>query len=118
MRAIARELIGKVPFGGGLIPKAAIAYAATFALGLSMERLYRLGYGFTRDERRHHPKQSTRTAGRISPHRPVAKTLDGRAPQRHGTQAANRGPRQASCCNSPRERVAREFEFSSSREDT
>lgn len=51
-RAIARELIGKVPFGGGLIPKAAIAYAATFAIGLSMERLYRLGYGFTRDERR------------------------------------------------------------------
>ena len=28
-RAIARELIGKIPFGGGLIPKAAIAYAAT-----------------------------------------------------------------------------------------
>lgn len=51
-RAIARELIGKVPFGGGLIPKAAIAYAGTFAVGLSIERLYRLGYGFTRDERR------------------------------------------------------------------
>ncbi len=51
-RAIARELIGKVPFGGGLIPKAAIAYAGTFAVGLSIERLYRLGYGFTREERR------------------------------------------------------------------
>jgi hypothetical protein len=50
-RALARELIGKVPFGGGLIPKAGIAYAATFAIGLSLERLYRLGYGFTRDER-------------------------------------------------------------------
>ena len=51
-RAIAREMIGKVPFGGGLIPKAAIAYAGTFAVGLSIERLYRLGYGFTREERR------------------------------------------------------------------
>ena len=51
-RALARELIGKVPFGGGLIPKAGIAWAGTFAVGLSLERLYRLGYGFTRAERR------------------------------------------------------------------
>lgn len=51
-RALARELIGKVPFGGGLIPKAAIAYAGTLAVGKSLERLYRLGYGFTREERR------------------------------------------------------------------
>ena len=50
-RALARELIGKVPFGGGLIPKAAIAYAGTLAVGLSLERLYRMGYGFTRAER-------------------------------------------------------------------
>jgi hypothetical protein len=50
-RAIARELIGKVPFGGGLIPKAGIAYAGTYAVGLSLERLYRMGYGFTRAER-------------------------------------------------------------------
>ncbi len=51
-RALARELVGKVPFGGGLIPKAAIAYAGTYAVGASIERLYRLGYGFTREERR------------------------------------------------------------------
>lgn len=51
-RALARELIAKVPFGGGLIPKAAIAYAGTFAVGKSLERLFRLGYGFTRIERR------------------------------------------------------------------
>ena len=51
-RALARELIGKVPFGGGLVPKAGIAWAGTFAVGLSLERLYRLGYGFTRTERR------------------------------------------------------------------
>lgn len=51
-RAIARELVGKIPLGGGLIPKAAIAYAGTFVMGQSFERLYRLGYGYTRDERR------------------------------------------------------------------
>lgn len=51
-RALARELVGKIPFGGGLIPKAGIAWAGTFAVGLSLERLYRLGYGFTREERR------------------------------------------------------------------
>ena len=51
-RALARELVGKVPFGGGLIPKAAIAWAGTFAVGLSIERIYRLGYGFTRAERK------------------------------------------------------------------
>jgi hypothetical protein len=51
-RALARELIGKVPFGGGLIPKAGIAYAGTYVAGVSLERLYRLGYGFSRDERR------------------------------------------------------------------
>ena len=51
-RALARELAGKIPFGGGLIPKAGVAYAATFAVGMSLERLYRLGYGFTRTERK------------------------------------------------------------------
>ena len=51
-RALARELIGKIPFGGGLIPKAAIAFAGTYVMGRSAERLYRIGYAYTRDERR------------------------------------------------------------------
>jgi len=51
-RAAARQLTGKIPFGGGLIPKAAIAYAGTFVVGLSLERIYRIGYALTRDERR------------------------------------------------------------------
>jgi len=51
-RALARELVGKIPLGGGLIPKAAIAYAGTRVVGLSLERFYRLGHGFTREERR------------------------------------------------------------------
>jgi hypothetical protein len=39
-RALARELVGKIPLGGGLIPKGAIAYAGTFAVGKGIERLY------------------------------------------------------------------------------
>jgi len=52
LRAIARELIAKIPFGGGLLPKAGIAYAGTRVIGLSMDRLYRTGYGYNQDERR------------------------------------------------------------------
>jgi uncharacterized protein (DUF697 family) len=48
-RAIARELVGKIPFGGGLIPKGAIAYAATYATGKGVERLHE-GAPFTRAE--------------------------------------------------------------------
>jgi hypothetical protein len=51
-RALARELVGKIPMGGGLIPKAAIAYAGTRVAGLSLERFYRIGAMYTRDERR------------------------------------------------------------------
>ncbi len=51
-RSLARELAGHIPFGGGLIPKAAIAYAGTWVVGRSIERYYRLGYGLTRAERR------------------------------------------------------------------
>jgi uncharacterized protein (DUF697 family) len=51
-RAIARELAGKIPMGGGLIPKAAIAYAGTWVVGTGLERLYRTGAGFSRNERR------------------------------------------------------------------
>jgi hypothetical protein len=68
-RALARQLVGKIPLGGGLIPKAAIAYAATKLVGASLERLYRVGYTHTREEREeiyaeafHHGK---RVAGSI-----------------------------------------------------
>ncbi|HEX8985840.1 MAG TPA: hypothetical protein VF767_10420 [Bryobacteraceae bacterium] len=51
-RALARELVGKIPFGGGLVPKAAIAYAGTYTVGVGLERFYRIGYGLTREERK------------------------------------------------------------------
>ncbi|HEX4772294.1 MAG TPA: hypothetical protein VH351_15770 [Bryobacteraceae bacterium] len=50
-RAIARQLVGKIPLGGGLIAKSAVAYAGTRVIGLSLERLYRLGYTYSREER-------------------------------------------------------------------
>lgn len=50
-RAAARQLISKVPFGGGIVPKAAIAYAGTYVVGLSLERVYRIGYSLSRAER-------------------------------------------------------------------
>jgi hypothetical protein len=50
-RALARELVGKIPMGGGLIPKAAIAFAGTYVVGASLERYYRIGYGYTPAER-------------------------------------------------------------------
>jgi uncharacterized protein (DUF697 family) len=42
-RAIARELVGKIPLGGGLIPKGAIAYAGTYVVGKALERYYQNG---------------------------------------------------------------------------
>ncbi len=51
-RALARQAIGKIPFGGGLLAKAAVAYAGTKVVGLSLDRLYRIGYQYTREERK------------------------------------------------------------------
>jgi hypothetical protein len=50
-RALARQLVSKIPFGGGLIAKAAVAYAGTKVLGLSLDHLYSIGFTYTRAER-------------------------------------------------------------------
>jgi hypothetical protein len=50
-RAIARELAGKIPLGGGLIPKGAIAYAGTFVVGMGLERFHRIKVRHTVAER-------------------------------------------------------------------
>lgn len=50
-RALARQVISKIPFGGGLLGKAAVAYAGTKVLGLSLDRFYNIGYNYTREER-------------------------------------------------------------------
>ena len=50
-RALARELVGKIPFGGGIIPKGAIAYAGTFAIGKGLEQYHHAGAPYTRAQR-------------------------------------------------------------------
>lgn len=52
-RAIARELVGKIPLGGGVLAKAAVAYAGTWVVGRSLERLHRAGGHLSREERKH-----------------------------------------------------------------
>jgi len=51
-RAIARELAGHIPFGGGLIPKGAIAYAGTYVVGKALERWNGSGTRLAPDEHR------------------------------------------------------------------
>jgi hypothetical protein len=50
-RALAKQLVGKIPFGGGLIAKAAVAYAGTKVLGLSLDHFYSIGFTYSRAER-------------------------------------------------------------------
>jgi hypothetical protein len=57
-RALARELVSKVPAGGGLVCKGLIAFSGTYAVGKSLERLFRFGSGLTRQERRKHYDQA------------------------------------------------------------
>jgi hypothetical protein len=68
-RALARQVVGKIPFGGGLIGKATVAYAGTKVLGLSLDHLYSIGYNYTREERESlyadALKQGKQVAGRI-----------------------------------------------------
>lgn len=49
-RSIARELVGQIPLGGGVIPKAAIAFAGTWAVGDGIAFYYATGRKLTKDE--------------------------------------------------------------------
>ncbi len=49
-RALARELAGKIPLGGGLIPKGAIAYAGTYAVGKGLEYYHHTNVHYTPEE--------------------------------------------------------------------
>ena len=51
-RSIARELVSKVPFGGGVVPKAAIAFAGTWAIGDGIAFYYKTGRRLTKAELR------------------------------------------------------------------
>lgn len=49
-RSIARELAGQIPLGGGVIPKAAIAFAGTWAVGDGIAYYYSTGRRLTKTE--------------------------------------------------------------------
>ena len=49
-RALARNLVSKIPFGGGLVPKGAIAYAGTFSIGEGLVYYYTTGRRMTREQ--------------------------------------------------------------------
>lgn len=49
-RSIARQLVSKIPFGGGVVPKAAIAFAGTWAVGESIAYYYTTGRKLSREE--------------------------------------------------------------------
>jgi uncharacterized protein (DUF697 family) len=51
-RALARELVSHIPLGGGLIPKGAIAYAGTFAVGKSLEYFHSTERRFSTNQHR------------------------------------------------------------------
>ncbi len=57
-RALARELAGMIPLGEGLIPKGAIAYAATFLIGKGLEHFYHANVPYTREQRVNTYKQA------------------------------------------------------------
>jgi hypothetical protein len=51
-RALARELVGKIPAGGGLVSKGLVSFAGTYAVGKGLDRYFRVGKQLTRGERR------------------------------------------------------------------
>ncbi len=51
-RALARELVGHIPLGGGLIPKGAIAYAGTYVAGKGLALFHQHNGLHTPEERR------------------------------------------------------------------
>lgn len=70
-RALARELVGKIPLGGGLIPKSAIAFAGTWMVGMGLEKLHRSGLGMSKTEKRevyaHGLEQGREVARELAP---------------------------------------------------
>ena len=51
-RAIAREMVSKVPAGGGLVSKGLVSFAGTYVVGVGLDRALRFGRHLTREEKR------------------------------------------------------------------
>jgi hypothetical protein len=53
-RALAREMVSKIPAGGGLVSKGLVALAGTYVVGVGLDRVQRFGRGLTREEKKEH----------------------------------------------------------------
>jgi len=53
-RGLARQLVGKIPAGGGLVSKGLVSFAGTYAVGKSLEKFAQHGAHLTREERKRH----------------------------------------------------------------
>lgn len=51
-RAIAREMVSKVPAGAGLVSKGLVSFAGTYVVGVGLDRVLRFGRHLTREEKR------------------------------------------------------------------
>lgn len=51
-RSIARELVGMIPLGAGILPKATIAFAGTWAIGEGIAYYYKTGEKLTKEQLR------------------------------------------------------------------
>ena len=52
-RAVARELVSKIPAGGGLVSKGLVSFAGTYVVGVGLDYYFRLGRALTRVEKKH-----------------------------------------------------------------
>jgi len=53
-RGLARQLVGKIPAGGGLVSKGLVSFAGTYVVGKGLEKFAQHGSHLTRAERKHH----------------------------------------------------------------
>lgn len=79
-RALARELVSHIPLGGGLIPKGAIAYAGTYAVGKGLEYFHQMDRPFSKSQRKAAFRQS------LDRGREVVESLNHQPQQHHQPQ--------------------------------
>ena len=75
-RAIARQMVSKLPGGGGVVSKGLIAFAGTYAVGRSLEHWYREGVLMGSAEQRSHYAEA-RTSAKDLVERIVGKAISG-----------------------------------------
>lgn len=73
-RAIARQIVSKVPAGAGLVPKGLIAFAGTYVVGRALEHWFREGTPLGRAAQKEH-FEAARHRGRAAVERIVESAL-------------------------------------------